>query len=545
VHVPDVDNDSIALPIKVYMLRFIDGANAKRKTSYSDAQGTEDPVLFVSREVTDKNIVPTTSGNTDAERYDGPASSDVAGILRMQVDTLLSGDDSAKFRIVRVPQSQTVDTLYDVLWDGVPDPSAPVDSAPWRLKNHLRLVSNAKPSAPPPNSQYDDDVLGDQTIKIRLGDWIKATLLVVRNGQEETVGSTFLPVGRPPGEKGQNTDIVITGALRVTRIQHLGWPVPTWDPIASERASEDFAQVRVRLRVGEVVASPKQEARNTALIIAPVLEDGYLRVSYKVDGQQQPDVDAPVARGDSVDQASDKLQAALVAAGLDVVAYTGRMTGSAALNDKFLSLRSQGDYDRVEITKAATWKVNGQPAAFPVVDYIHVNGADGEIETMESYVMAMELKSLSQEDVDVLVWPIDPATGSIVPFSHPYDGSYALAFAVSEKQTLDVPDRVWFPEACNTLQVPTVLVDEDDAQWPTAFGHELGHILLDGNYHETISTHLMYLGLGLDLDPETPATAKRLPPTGIDPYSWIWEKSGPIQQGAGDPTFLLQSLCFD
>lgn len=133
-----------------------------------------------------------------------------------------------------------------------------------RQRKMVRFVSNGRPTTgaatdcsswPPSNSgvslpagecKYDDEVAGDQTILVRLGDVVTVTAWHRPGGTSADVGlgTASFPVGQPASENG-------TDALRrIDLVWHEyvlanGNAVQSRPDVAAERMSEDLAQVSV------------------------------------------------------------------------------------------------------------------------------------------------------------------------------------------------------------------------------------------------------------------------------------------------------------
>jgi len=196
---------------------------------------------MVSKFVTDVNLPETAS-------FDGPA-----------VEGTVADPDTFRIQIAGLPQDETPQFRLDVLRSGqlLTDENVPhfyeaahkevSGLSSFRSAQHVRLVSNKPPDDPEPFVVFDDEERSHQTVLVKLGDIVRATLVL--KGQD--VVSTELPVGRPTYENGLN-------AIRTVDVNYISFTAATQGPLASnpqrviDRLDRDWAQAGIRFRLKSV-----------------------------------------------------------------------------------------------------------------------------------------------------------------------------------------------------------------------------------------------------------------------------------------------------
>lgn len=423
----------------------------------TEAEDPDNAVLMVSKKVTTADLPegPTIFAG------DAGLSDPDSLTYRLEVDGLVlqSGQELA-FRL-RVEGSTSNDFTYGSVVD-------PEDETRFRSDAYIRLVSNGPPAtgAEPGSEVYDDQVRGDQTVLVRLGDTVTAEVLV----DEEVVAQTQLPVGRPPAEDG--VWAIRTAHLRFHTQAGTSPPMNTAPQIMTERASEDWAQAGIRFsNTYEGTFAPDENA----LVVdgtAPngeVASKGYITfkvecapmgapwdfVSVRVqEGQHEADIAASVAQN---------------------ISMFGRFDATP-LRDNFQ------DFSSTE-----RWLV---VAGCEGGDAIFTNINDGHIQDLDIYRFAYSSEEWLYSELNLIGYNYgDGQDDTIEIFAVPdgtlggTDSTATYGLASSDR------DRSRIPGARNALFITQSAMDGIDEHdppnkigMPFVLGHELGHILFDGHF---------------------------------------------------------------
>ena len=395
-----------------------------------------------------------------------------------------------------------------------------------RLRQDLRLVSNEDPGHGHPGV-YDDEICGNQTVLVKLGDWIDAELQVKPDGEDwRPVSSIEVPVERPwtelppqgPGWPQNGPRSILSFAMRFTYSEaspsygnatEVELINGTW-PEAVERmaaqVSEDFAQT------GMICTATSRGGR-------PLVNSLFVR---------QPTMLHPVQAG--------TLELELHWAGaIEVIPI-------AITADSFSQGVAMQIVDEIQVF------VDPQGLGDPIVDYWRYAGRVGHLNVPEGHFVFVA-RGLQDVRVEVLQVPVNLSVSRFVP-TYPVDPGEISSFEVAEfaaNNRLDIPGAHGLPQDNDEVDIMIMRatqiwdidstghvprqgwayhwgsLDPSDARWqaiavtadagdgndlqmPLILGHEVGHYLLAQSGHSTAHTNLMYD----DLEVEMPDGAKRL-----------------------------------
>ena len=369
-----------------------------------------------------------------------------------------------------------------------------------RAATYVRLVSNG-PTGPGVvgRYRYDDEVAGDQTIRVQLLDHVRVTAFALRagGGGVDTLGQASYPVGAPPSESG----------IDAVRFGKLAWHTYSGGrTIASEpapvtnRVSEDWAQASVLF---SHVVEPDFD---------PATAPNILRIEFAGDTL------ATSAGGVTVTLSTltgPCTSTAPYVAGRNLRITAAQIVGKVSV-DCLGSGDNSGAYARDagagESGVEEAYLVFGRASDVTVVDFVFT----GDIRVAKD---PPDFSTTPRRSEDVLAAGFgyrdaDPTTIDVfaVPLRQIVAAASPLtqAFALGEGGNLG---NVLFarPEATDL---------RDD--YPNIVGHEVGHVLLVGTFPgDTPSTpgkhsgqpyHLMYHDAGTGGGEESPDAPKRLTP---------------------------------
>jgi hypothetical protein len=413
----------------------------------------DDACHMVSKFVTDVNLPGSAT-------FTGPPGAPPdPDTFRVQIRGLLAGRGPR----VRVQVSRSGTSVYSQEF-GTVEAAALGCPAVYRTDKHLRLVSNAPPAPKPAGSTYDDEISGIQTILVKLGDTITATMIA--GGPNITAS---LQVARPPAEAGAKA--IRTADIHFVTLRGVGSAPAT----IVDRMSEDWAQTAIRynLATNETVDAVK----NVLSVSGTAASDGLLRVNITPQGGSAHRIQIQVHNGDTQEQISARLSAAISAtAGLAATDHTHDTQRLIMVNKghsvTFASMRNT---------------VTGVVFTEPVLDYTD------DISLLEGSVLGLNFQDADRKVITMIavtditiLGGSDAATG----------GDYLQA---------NLPG--WH----NVSFLREPVVDADDSTYPTGAGHEMGHALFNtGNPgHHATSTNVFY-AFENRVAPETLASRKRL-----------------------------------
>jgi hypothetical protein len=314
-----------------------------------------------------------------------------------------------------------------------------------RINQSFRLVSN---------KSDDEDYLPEQTILVKLGDTVRATILL--NNQEN--GFIEMPVGRPPAENGRNA--IRTVDVNWTTIQGAG-SKPAY---IVNRMSEMWAQAGVKFNL---VASKTVTPVTNVLIVSGDGSDladvpfvtGSLSVNVIKDGNPPVPVSITFTHGDGAEAVAHRLATALTQAGFN----------SSAFRNGIADPQSPGEWI-IRVCK-------GQQVYF--ADEISSNGS---------------MKFYDPVDRDLLIWSggFSDLKGHVLGLNFSDDDPTTVEYFGTPYTTMGVPGNSdtkgvsrnttalsGIPGWANTAFLIQAASDDSES-WPKTPSHEMGHILMQG-----------------------------------------------------------------
>ncbi len=465
----DDDPVPIMKTFNVYDLRFIDSANTALPLIENPPSGAQDEGLRVSK-VTIGRKMNGCGGQTPTFAGPVPSPPD-PDTFRIEFETP-QGQATMLNYTVKVSINRAFDDMeYDVAaYEKDFTPTNQMNL--FRTLEHLRLVSNARPqnqTALPPNSQYDDEACGDQSILVKLGDWVTATLSVDDGGDSKPICSIELPVGRPWGEPASVERSILEGKVHWSAMLasfdtqhtwHGGWNDAAEFEVS--RASEDWAQAGIRLELTQVKEDGPFFNAFFMKETGPAHQNGTLRVDVILDGGTQQTIFVSVLATDTRLQVVEKTRTAIETqySNTDLVDIYGHgIPGETG----WLLVVDRGEPTVMGITDYGTTQLNNEFIDAPQ------NFSDLLLSYMEGDMAGINLKNvlgLGQRTIDVIVvprWHIFTLnsigkTGTSELGNDPLSGGPGLFYTVFLSE-----------QAGNGW----------DGTFPMTFGHEIGHFLLD------------------------------------------------------------------
>jgi hypothetical protein len=362
----------------------------------------------------------------------------------------------------------------------------------YRSELHLRLVSNAPPTPKPDDSQYDDEFQGDQTILVRLGDVVKATVLL----GDKQLAQIDLPVGlsrKIQAQEAHDTPHIYKNTILTARVNFITLEgVNSAPETIVARLSEDWAQAGVRFVLARrpatvpLVENVFDVFCPKAAWQAPVADEFTIRATSK---GRTADIGCQIDVGDSITDVSAKLVKAFRNAGFGDQRTTGWY-------------RCYAHYVTVMVKK-------GEDVQFAFLDRdaggfqlrragLNLRGGAWGLKELEA--LALNVRDEDKETIDIVALP------EVQLIVSARDGAWAVGYG---EHTIASPALVnisFLTERC---------VDFDDATHPTTAGHEMGHVLgdtskEDGLQHTPDATNLMYSNKSAPNGPEKYHSSKRL-----------------------------------
>lgn len=445
----------------------------------------EDPsaaVLMVSKFRTDRSLGKSVG-------FESPFSGSEADsdTFRPQV-TGVDEVAAVGFRIqtIRYGQPSGYDEIFSSVQGTLPD-----GQVAFRGDQHLRLVSNARPTSAPSGALYDDEVAERQTILVELEDTLRVTLLL---DGEETDVRYELPVGRPASEDGPHA--VRRATLHWATLEGLN----SAPDVITRRMSEDWAQAGVYFRkkretTFEKVAGVVQlEFKRRGPLLRRSRPDsasspGTLNLEMHAEDGASTPISVSYKMGDRVHIIAFRLRQAIAeATGLDIQ-QTEMSPTSSEKPSYFVYLRAGVELtfenptssDDIRISK---YNINLRAIETPEeLNIVGETAKDGDIET-----------------IDVVVLP---------------DRSLPANNIQNKPSGKSAGDQSPFPGLQNTMFVEASAADENDGK-PFVAGHEAGHILFDREFrgsdpadpgHSSDPENLMFW---TSVEVENPSAPKRL-----------------------------------
>jgi len=322
----------------------------------------------------------------------------------------------------------------------------------YRTDEHIRLVSNA----------VDDVYCDHQTVRVKLGDKVKATLVL-----QGATGSVELPVARPFSEDGPKV-------IRTANIHFTTLSGQTTDPAATiARMCENWAQVAIRctLQSSQTLAA----VRNVLRVSGSATTGGQLKVNivnFHTSGAGV-DITANITNGDTPEQMAAKLRIAITNAGLPD-------TSSYDHGDDGLVLVGKGE--------DAAFSDFASTVGSVIFEEPPLNTTD-DITVLEGAILGLNFRDNDPETIEMI------AVGAVwIEAAYGIGGGDAWGGRYSGWKNMAM---IRAPQA---VAAPTIR--------PFTAGHEFGHVILNDDviFHSTVTTNLMRSGTS-DTDESTGVNA--------------------------------------
>ena len=368
--------------------------------------------------------------------------------------------------------------------------SVPVRS--YRMDRHIRFVSNATPSfGADPSAVYDDDVAGDQTLLVQLGDAVRVRLLDADGAEvakrEKSIGcESTRPDPHPQ-------------AIRTAELYVRNYVGTTSRPTEmAEKASEGWAQAAIRFEMPPAnIGNDVEGVANVLWVDESWNQSGTVDIELVSDPSGTPtmaSVSVPVSSGDTGRDVADRIAAA-ISAEPGFVAQVSFYDAGCGLSDfsGYWVTTNRGREVVYTVSPVNTYPVS--PATF------RFNPMPGQTVQLEP----RERESLS------LNYKLGPEAGLHV-FTVP-NGSMGTTFGNVVRQGTGLPASKF------VVFIVESAMNGADATAPMTFGHELGHALgLSHASSNGTSTNLMVpISGGSPLnETESPTARKRLSQSQVD-----------------------------
>jgi len=363
----------------------------------------------------------------------------------------------------------------------------------YRSRLHIRLVATAA----------DDTHLDDQTLRVRLGDSVKAECTWTEKG----IGyenSAALPIARPPEEDGPNAIrtadlrfVVFGNGITAEEIQN-----------ATRFTSNVWSQAAIRFHIVETVFV-ENPVKNILTVTGKPTEDGQVRVTV-----QNTQVSISVTSQDTTKTVAQKLASAISEQAKLKASAFPHYDGDQ--NDKFegwIVLVNKGH----NVNFANPQHPQGVRIGVPRLDFSSIEDGNKNkpLKTLELACLSLNYKDKDYDDATIDVFVVGKAR--IKDNLSGMAGGDCLA------------DRI--PAWHNVVFVQAYGVDAEIPTYPFLLAHELGHVLLDGDdtIHQDDTTNLMHSPVS---EIDSVGATKRLTP---EQHNRAREKSGP---GSAGPVLL-------
>lgn len=466
------------IKIRVFTFAFIDqNSAALPREALRTAPKDLDSACFGVSEL------PTYEGMNNpgnATWADLPTTPD-SRLFRFEVDSTYAGAEdvgSVDVRLTRRPQpGNNVSPTFDHSYTGKNQADSVSGPPPFRVFEHIRLVSNANDDTPvAPFEDY-------QTIRVQLGDRLRAQLLV--DGDHVTF--IELPVGTPPigsqaNSNAQNTIKTLTTRWIVVDLFPSASPSIT---LSTERMCEDLAQVNVRVR-NEPGGGVVYYRRNNLLLLLPSAPTHDIRIAgtILVDGVTVG-IDVLAAKQSDLVEMARLARQAIAA---QITAPTGRAVRTANYGDYGIFVVDPGQ--DVQLVPNLTFTYETSPIPTPVPP------TEGFIATHQpawygsGYPFPSNLQLNQELDLYLLAMNYSDCYAGASEFDAGAPGAESIDIYVLPHVFLLVDKLVahttpWHnvnlqarPAMCGTTFVRVPAVDADDSLptgWWPAISHEMIH----------------------------------------------------------------------
>ena len=336
----------------------------------------------------------------------------------------------------------------------------------YRSDQFFRFVSNGIPTVgPDPAATYDDEYAAsgateDPTLLVKLDASVRGAV----SDPSGELESVTLPVGIS-GVPAFTDETILTGSLVFTQIRDIGSSPTINADLATERASEDWAQGRIRFNVGGNTPGVTP-VKNILHVSGTATSGGQVKVRGLSGCCFVPVeffVVIPVNIGDSAQDIAANLASAIMNNNSDFDVTTHVHSPAQGVIDVFvlMDVGLTGWPDNVDITRIneSVAGVDVDPANLNFEPLL-LTGTD----LFEQHSIALNYADNDLTTIDVFAVP-----------SGVFDlGTRAFSWGY-----------LWNPiyEGIeNTTFVVEDALNAADAGLPFTFGHELGHILFNGDY---------------------------------------------------------------
>lgn len=432
----------------------------------------DDICLMVSKQVTNVNL-------PDTATFDGPPGNPAdPDTYRVEVRSI--PENEAQSTLIKLEVLRGNNPIFNHVFSSV---GGTVNGeSRYRTSEHFRLVSNAPPVA---GIVYDDSFLDHQTILVKLGDTVRATLIY--KGKE--IGKKELAVALPPNKDGRNA--IRTVDVHFVKVDQAGGEADG----TVNHLCEDYAQVAVRfaLAKAEAVAS----VQNVLTIKeGKAKKNGIVSVQATPAGGAPVQVSIPVAKDETAGNVAERLAAAFTAQQLPTKSYRH----SSPTENEWLVIVKKGS----NVNFAKKQDLPGIKLDEPKLDF------SDDIDYREGAVLSLNFRDDDAKTIEMF---------SMRNFTKPKPIVKSGIAAAGGDWNAD-PMPGWQ----NTAIFWGPTLDANDKHYPTVAGHEVGHILLNDPGHVNgPSTNLMFPYVGWE-QPEQITSPKRL---NEDQHNRIRTESGP------------------
>lgn len=413
----------------------------------------DDATLMVSQVVTDVNLPASTT-------FDGPPGTPVdTRTYRLQSAPINTAGANVDFQIEH-SRGGVVLAMYQ--YGSVSGPIG--GDTVYRMNKHVRFVSNARP-ATGAAGDYDEDVndpnpdpapnpTDDQTIRVALDDSFRGIVLL----DGLPIYDVALPVGRPASEDGPN-------AVRTADLRFIVLAGETANPTQMmERASEDWAQAGIRFSNTHVNSSAIPVNNGFMLTTSNPVVDGILRVRVRGVAGADGIAEVNYSAGES-----SRVIAARLATEISAIVWQNGNPFSAQSFDygnfSALVMTNIGAGENIRYTELENTDTNFK------VRFIIQNWVSGTIIAPAAEMLGINYGDYNMSTIDIFVVPEALVATGLGAEAKPEE------YAVINQTTIN-----GLRGQINTIVIRASQSMANDAIRPYAFGHELGHILLDGRF---------------------------------------------------------------
>ena len=334
-----------------------------------------------------------------------------------------------------------------------------IDAGRFRTNQSFRLVSNAAPpTGADPGGVYDDAFAGDQTLLVRLGDVVRASLINASGGvvatADQTVGcASSLPTG--------HAHAVRTAELYVRN--YVG--VSSQPAVMAERASEDWAQGAVRFEFPPGnVGSDVVGVENILVVQGDAAAAGNIEIDVTAGGAPAVRVTVQILATDSERQVAEKI--------------------AAAINAKpSLTAESREFYPRGPNVNKGNWVLTNKGT--DVIYSVALNAVGVSLPSaVLHYPPNTSPDFFGDSEMEAIAWNFRNGSSSSVHVFVLQDGSFGSSSGGGGINGRTVIRGDFASKS--VVFIAESAMNGDDATNPMTFGHELGHAL--GVRHYTYSS---------------------------------------------------------